>query len=154
MNNNTINSNLRISNESVLLLPDGEIPKIAKQDKPYEPLLRYVLDTIKLNPSHHDQETWRCGTSFCFAGFTDLIARSVLDQEEILLEQDFEDTETSLCVNTALGQSLHNNNLDNDLTTEALAIAVLGLDYFQADELFSPGNSLEKIETYINELVG
>jgi uncharacterized protein YjbI with pentapeptide repeats len=35
-----------------------------------------TLQLVKENPEHWNQETWHCGTSHCFAGFGDCIARA------------------------------------------------------------------------------
>lgn len=37
--------------------------------------LNKVLKAIKENPEYHDQSMWHCGTSHCFAGTAQLIAR-------------------------------------------------------------------------------
>ncbi len=36
---------------------------------PNKTLLRKTLLAIKKNPKHWDQSAWKCGTSFCFAGW-------------------------------------------------------------------------------------
>lgn len=39
--------------------------------------LDLVLGTIEANPQHWDQRNWHCGTSHCFAGTAQLLARQM-----------------------------------------------------------------------------
>jgi hypothetical protein len=42
-----------------------------------------TLQLVKENPEHWNQETWHCGTSHCFAGFGDCIARAEALNQDI-----------------------------------------------------------------------
>jgi len=109
-------------------------------------LLNDTLDAIKANPDHWGQEHWHCGTSHCFAGFTELLSLGLpLDSDEADL--------------------LDNPSTYNDETsswsTRTNAIKALKLaNSYDAEYLFSAHNSLEDLEKMVaylakhNTLVG
>lgn len=146
--------NKQIKSESnciSITLPEIGLPIIDLQDKPYKEFLYYVLNTIKLNPEHHDQEQWRCGTSFCFAGFTDIITRYVLDDGNFVLQNKYYDDNDDSLINDHWFKP--NIGLNTDiLDIDTLACVVLGLNYHQSLSLFNPENSIQDLEDIINEI--
>lgn len=105
--------------------------------------LYQVLDAIKANPNHWNQEDWHCGTSHCFAGFAQLIKHA------IPISSDVKDADY-----TGSGEVEYLVG-DKELTDPLYeAEKWLELNHYQSKELFSVGNTLEDLENLIIEFVG
>lgn len=93
-------------------------------------LLQLTLNMIKANPEHWDQGKWHCGTTHCFAGVAYLLNMDLpLTTDEYDLSEDV------------------------ILDTKYIAIKILGITYYQANRLFTPDNTLEDLEHYVNVLL-
>jgi hypothetical protein len=96
-------------------------------------LAEVALDYIKAHPEEWKQGTWRCETAFCFAGHVAISAGG-------------------LCWSNT------HSNYDYDVTVpggrievDELAQRLLGLDWYQANGLFSYDNTLYDLKRYIDE---
>lgn len=156
-------------------LPKKAIPKIMVCSKPYKGLLLYILEVIKLNPDHHNQENWRCDTQFCFAGFTDLVAKLYFDKNYKF--------DNFYCPSEDHSLNKGNNNLLNKIVikerdlhkrinkqeghtrncvkltikdisnVETVARYLLGLNISQAETLFLRTYSIIDIQVTINDIL-
>ncbi len=93
-------------------------------------LLQLTLDTIKANPQHWDQQQWHCGTTHCFVGFAYLLHH-----------------------NLPLTTTEHDLGIDILFRTRGEATILLGLAPYQANRLFSAGNTLEDLEHIVHVLL-
>lgn len=148
--------------DRVIKLPDRPIPHITIKSKPYKGLLLYILDVIKLNPNHHDQMQWRCGSSFCFAGFTDLIAAVFYNQKVVLHNVDFSPSDDfPLTVQPNLFKKIYKEEashyLINDIkdirNVEMVAKYLLGLSDNQVNELFRESRDLNQVERTVLSII-
>lgn len=98
-------------------------------------LLQKTLDTIKANPQHWNQINWHCGTSHCFAGFTELIANNL-------------PIETSDKQVRALKLS---GKLE--FYTSCYAEKLLGISEKDGDTLFDRYNTLAQLERMVAYLI-
>lgn len=115
--------------------------------------LKAVLAAIEANPQHWDQEQWHCGTSHCFAGFAQLLARDLpFDRQPLICNHGGDDgtelgiiSDSGLFLNTArdaevwLGMKFHywDDNMDchND-----------------SEELFHPENTLADLRRIVSAI--
>ena len=134
-------------------------------------LLRQVLQIIKDNPEHWDQEQWHCDTTHCFAGVTEALVRGIpLDSNaneftwnmdkslseqlsECLTKEEL--TQFSLRLeatdlNVPLEEYL-NFTMPGEYTPDIAQIA-LRLSNEQADNLFDCNNTLEVLEEIVEAL--
>lgn len=148
--------------DKVIKLPDRPIPQITIKSKPYKALLLYILDVIKLNPDHHDQQHWRCDTSFCFAGFTDLITAVYFKQDIKLQGAEFDiNNDDCLTNKQELLKKIYQKeakewwtgNISNVQKVEYIAKHVLGLSNDQCDALFRESYTLNLIENTIKGIL-
>lgn len=99
-------------------------------------LLRRTMTYIEEHPKEWDQDTWAaktvCGTAFCFAGHAVRLAGHKI----VFLPGD--DTATHIA--------------DGRMIEDA-AIEELGLRKYQADELFSGGNTLDELRSFVTEYI-
>lgn len=101
-------------------------------------LLQKTLDTIKANPQHWDQSKWHCGTSHCFAGFAELIAKNIpieTDESILIRDERFYDPKF------------------NDWSTSEHATELLGISDNDAEELFASYRTLEDLEKMVASLI-
>jgi hypothetical protein len=99
-------------------------------------LLQKTLDTIKANPQHWNQRFWHCGTSHCFAGFTELIANN-------------------LPIETSIEQvrALRLNGKLEIIGTGLYAEKLLGISDDDGEVLFHTHNTLEQLERMVAYLI-
>lgn len=102
-------------------------------------LLQKTLDAIKANPEHWRQSQWHCGTSHCFAGFTELIANNI---------------PLTTCSSTLKKDSRFFDLQHSFWSTEENAIGLLGLNLPDSERLFWGANTLEDLELMVAELIG
>jgi hypothetical protein len=144
--------------DKVIKLPKRPIPDIKIRKKPNRELLLYILDVIKLNPDHHNQRAWRCNTSFCFAGFTDLIAAIYLNQKVDLKTASFHEMEEDALTNNKKWFKIISKeediSLDEADSVEYLAKHLLGLNQSDADMLFRDSQDLSDIKDSIYKILG
>ena len=101
-------------------------------------LLQKTLDTIKANPDHWRQSTWHCGTSHCFAGFAELIAKGLpidIHEDELRSREDFF------------------SPYDSDWNTSAHATELLDISDDDAELLFAGYNTLADLERLVARLI-
>lgn len=101
-------------------------------------LLQKTLDTIKANPQHWDQSKWHCGTSHCFAGFAELIAKNIpieTDESILIRDERFYDPKF------------------NDWSTSEHATELLGISDNDAETLFASYRTLEDLEEMVASLI-
>lgn len=116
-------------------------------------LANKALDLIRLDPKHHLQGTWRCGSGQCYAGWTAIAAGvnwytdDVADRyyQHVVVPDGFAD-DFSVVLQKSDGESVRIMHVG-----EFAGIA-LGIDGSEADVLFSASNSREEIERYIKQL--
>lgn len=141
-----------------IILPDEHIPRISIIPKGHPPnykLMRYIIQLIKLNPDHWNQHEWRCGTSFCFAGFVDLIAAYQHDKNT--LGSNFTVVKTSdrfnpitLVRNKYYKKLWKERGFDiENLTLDNTSQLFLGINNAAKDELFKASNKIEDLENII-----
>lgn len=148
--------------DRVIKLPERPIPQITIKSKPYKALLLYILDVIKLNPDHHNQQHWRCNSSFCFAGFTDLVV-AVYFKEKVNLrnvqyspEDESPLTTTESLLKRVFKKEFLNNSIGwdvKDVNVEYIAKHTLGLSDLEADCLFRDSQTLYDVEKAIREII-
>lgn len=92
-------------------------------------LLDDAINIIKENPEHWNQETWHCGTSHCIAGHI------------YLMIHDFP-------------YDYHEDNLTMEQLIETFPVArkALGITKGEAQDLFSPFNTLDDLISIRNKL--
>jgi hypothetical protein len=150
--------------DRIIKLPDRSIPHITIKSKPYKGLLLYILDVIKLNPDHHNQREWRCDTSFCFAGFTDLIAAVFYNQNVILHNVEFSPSDDfALTEQQNLLEKIYEkekekgdytiDSVDDIKNVETVAKYLLGVSDNQAEELFRKSRNLNEVEETVNRII-
>ena len=101
-------------------------------------LLQKTLDTIKANPQHWDQTKWHCGTSHCFAGFAELIAKNIpIETDESILIRD---------------ERFYYPEF-NDWSTSEHATELLGISDDDAETLFASYRTLEDLEEMVASLI-
>jgi hypothetical protein len=113
-------------------------------------LLRQTLTHIEANPQTWDQTTFRCNTGMCFAGwaaeleggtwYTDA-SNPVLADYLVATPEDPADDVVRLVHNDA-----------RVILAADRAMRLLGLDYFQAEELFDGANTLDELRGYVDDL--
>ena len=141
-----------------IVLPNQPMPCIRVVPKGHPPnykLMRYIIQLIKLNPDHWNQHEWRCGTSFCFAGFVDLIAAYQHDKNT--LASNFTVVKTSDRFNPiTLVRNKYYKKLWKEygfdmqyLTLDNTSQLFLGIYNVAKDRLFNASNNIEDLENII-----
>jgi hypothetical protein len=116
--------------------------------------LERVMEAIIDNPEYHDQTNWHCGTSHCFAGTSQLIARRI----SIKTCVDSEDNQAlnKICKQFKVPIILGNSNgiqVGNGFEQASEdAQKWLGLTDDEAIDLFSGGNTLPALKRKVKEL--
>lgn len=109
-------------------------------------LLQLTLNTIKENPQHWNQQSWHCGTTHCFAGFAELLAKHIpIDTEEQILIDKYN-----------LGKNVldyFSRTSKPSWNTEENAANILGITEEDAQVLFHYSNDLKQLEEYVNYLI-
>lgn len=95
-----------------------------------------TLDHIAEHPEEHNQSTWRCGTTACYAGHAAILAGAQWC--------DPRDGYPISCVHTPDGVIEH---------VRFFAQQELQLTDGQADRLFHGSNTLEKLREIVDDLV-
>jgi hypothetical protein len=102
-----------------------------------EPLARAALAAVRARPDQWDQETWRCGTGMCFAGFV------AVEAGARWVTADLDDPDAGLVVGPD-GKRSH----VADFAAEALGVDPYG----QFDRaLFSVYNTLDDLDRLVGE---
>lgn len=96
------------------------------------PLLRKTMEHIEAHPEEHDQMTWVCGTTMCFAGHAAVIsgAHFVHDYGGDIVTPDGDMADI-----------------------DAYATATLGLDWDQSWHLFHGCKNIPQLRGYVDELL-
>jgi hypothetical protein len=148
------------------ILPDEPMPLIKRVPKGHKPnykLMKYIIQLIKLNPTHWNQKEWRCGSSFCFAGFVDLLAAYQHDKKTFeewftLNAESSESTVTTLVltnyykriwekeINSNRGFYLCEPFLDD------IACQFLGINESAANDLFKATNKIQDLEKKVEDI--
>lgn len=124
-------------------------------------LLKEVLATVKANTDHWDQTVWHCGSSHCFAGFTECIVSGypldLSSEEGNKLEENTDpDKVLKALERGGIKHDYTRNEIDRMLnksySPRVIAQIALGLCHADADSLFDTDNTLEDIEEYIDWL--
>lgn len=107
-------------------------------------LAEETMQYIESFPDEHNQQTWvnSCGTAFCFAGMAVRIAHP---------DWYFEIVEDWNGKRITNGTVL-NENRDPVGTVKEVAQRDLGLDWNQANSLFSGGNTLSHLRRMVDRL--
>lgn len=111
-------------------------------------LLEQTMTYIEAHPYQHDQNWWRCGTARCFAGWASFLAggrfiSSEEDKTHIVAANGVKNFRAST-IRTPDGELLHVGDH---------AVIVLGVDEFEADIMFEPGNSIADLRRMVDNLV-
>lgn len=106
-------------------------------------LLRTTLAHIEAEPEKWDQKDWRCGTGMCFAGWAATLAggKWAYGPDETgrdMLAAEPEDDELSRRLGT--------------IQAADRAQRLLGLNEWDADELFDGGNDLDDLRRIVESL--
>ena len=114
-------------------------------------LLWVTLNHIKRNPDTWDQESWRCGSSACFAGHAALQAGGRwLDKDDmfspwVVVDNDkIEFPDELLRLNTL--------TMEKGVDAPIFAAEVLGLNQAEARNLFHFRNALADLERIVLDL--
>lgn len=115
---------------------------------PNTELLKRTLNHIEAHPEEWDQEYWArrtlCGTSYCFAGTAVVLSGLPLAWRDVDADDYGVDAD-----------ELAHNVIDEGEVGDSIATAardLLELTADQADRLFYPGNSIEKLRDLVAEL--
>lgn len=144
-----------------IILPEGNMPRIyivPKGHKPNYKLMSYVIQLITLNPYHWDQRSWRCGTSFCFAGWVDFLAAYQHDLNSVkswsnYCKQDFESVTSSLLTSKYYEKKIKElKGSSFILTVASSAQLFLGISDYARVRLFRPTNSIEDLRNKVNDI--
>jgi hypothetical protein len=116
------------------------------ETRPNKELLRKTLATIKANPEHWDQSTWRCETGMCFAGWSAHLAggRWISPAENL--------QRSHLLVSEPKDDLLCPSNECRPVSVLYRAQRLLGLAFHQAADLFASTNTMEDLERIVAEL--
>jgi len=116
-------------------------------------LLDQTLAHIETHPREWDQATWRCGTTYCFAGRAVVIAGSrwVKRSDRYDYESEFllADDDDRAWAATASGLSCDANET---IHVADRARRLLGLTEEQADDLFAGPNTLDDLRAMVADL--
>jgi hypothetical protein len=150
------------------ILPHEPMPLIKRVPKGHKPnykLMKYIIQLIKLNPSHWNQHEWRCGSSFCFAGFVDLLAAYQHDkktfEEWFALEAESSESKATTLVKTNYYKKIwkkgslktHNFSFeDSNPFLDATACQFLGINEMAGEYLFKATNKLQDLERKIEDV--
>ncbi len=115
---------------------------------PNKSLLRKTLNTIKKNPTHWNQSAWKCGTSFCFAGWAvKLNGGRFFKQNDSVVFARKDDPEEHVY------ESKINGRVYKVVRIEDRAMRILKLDYWTTgDDLFCCDNTLVDLEQKVKIL--
>jgi hypothetical protein len=113
----------------------AEIVEAPKTQEERNERLQRVLDHIQHNPDQWKQSAWHCGTSHCFAGFAQLLARGigfavVFDRNDMPIDEEGE----------AVSPKRDARNW-------------LGLTGLEAERLFLSDNDLGDLQALVTEFI-
>lgn len=107
-------------------------------------LLRDALDRIEAEPQHWNQHAWAarttCGTTYCLAGWTCVLAGHHIDWDNAIYADDAEDAPMEAIT------------LTNGWLISAAAQRLLGLTDAEADRLFDGHNTLPELHRMAAQL--
>jgi hypothetical protein len=128
-------------NENVTL---EEFPEMRPPQSPEERAERQrtVLTVIEENPQHHNQGSWHCGSSHCYAGCASLLALGLPVSTDVMARLDGLHFEKE-------GGTHHDGPY---IDARDHAAEWLGLDRHEADALFSGANKLDDLRRHVESL--
>lgn len=126
--------------------------------EPNIPLLRKTLEHIEAHPEEWKQETWRCATGMCFAGWAVTIAdrqwaadkNSSFGSFVVADENDRNAMGTENIYKSEPGV-LH-PGIERIVNCDDAAIRELGISEDDADVLFDSDNDLHSLKLYVAEI--